>query len=61
MKSADEFYCAMGQLSQEMLQFTTPDSNKLIKVYTRIVQSTLELVTLYLVKNLDLVNTFEFA
>ena len=32
VKTADEFYSAMGELSQEMLQFTTPQSNHLIKV-----------------------------
>ena len=32
VKSADEFYCAMGQLSQEMLLFSITDSNRLIKV-----------------------------
>ena len=34
VKTADEFYCAMGQLSQEMLQFSVVDSNMLIKVCT---------------------------
>eukprot|EP00095_Tigriopus_kingsejongensis_P001322 maker-scaffold249_size238305-snap-gene-1.11 protein:Tk01322 transcript:maker-scaffold249_size238305-snap-gene-1.11-mRNA-1 annotation:"probable gpi-anchored adhesin-like protein pga55" len=29
--SADEFYCSMGQLSQEMLEFNKSDSNRLIK------------------------------
>ena len=32
VSTADEFYCAMGQLSQEMLEFSTEDSNRLIKV-----------------------------
>ena len=31
--SADEFYCVMGQLSQEMLDYKDSDSNKLIKVF----------------------------
>ena len=30
--TADEFYCVMGQLSQEMLEYQVSDSNKLIKV-----------------------------
>ena len=30
--TADEFYCVMGQLSQEMLDYKVSDSNKLIKV-----------------------------
>ena len=30
--TADEFYCAMGELSQEMLEFTTAQSDVLIKV-----------------------------
>ena len=30
--TADEFYCVMGQLSQEMLEYKLSDSNKLIKV-----------------------------
>ena len=30
--TADEFYCVMGQLSQEMLDYQASDSNKLIKV-----------------------------
>ena len=30
--SADEFYCIMGQLSQEMLDYKTEDTNRLIKV-----------------------------
>ena len=30
--TADEFYCVMGQLSQEMLDYKLSDSNKLIKV-----------------------------
>ena len=33
--SADEFYCVMGQLSQEMLDYKASDSNKLIKVFYR--------------------------
>ena len=31
--SADEFYSVMGQLSQEMLEYKTVDSNKLVKVF----------------------------
>ncbi len=31
--TADEFYCAMGQLSAEMMEFTKEDSDKLIKVF----------------------------
>ena len=31
--SADEFYCIMGQLSQEMLEYKTEDTNRLIKVH----------------------------
>lgn len=31
MPTADEFYCAMGQLSGEMLEFSKEDSDKLIK------------------------------
>ena len=30
--TADEFYCVMGQLSQEMLDYKISESNKLIKV-----------------------------
>ncbi len=33
MDTADEFYCAMGQLSAEMMEFTKEDSDKLIKVF----------------------------
>jgi len=36
VKTADEFYCAMGQLSQEMLQFSVVDSNMLIKTLVEI-------------------------
>ena len=32
VKTADEFYSAMGQFSQEMLTFSSTDSNRLIKV-----------------------------
>ena len=32
VQTADEFYCAMGQLSAEMMDFTKEDSDKLIKV-----------------------------
>ena len=31
--SADEFYCIMGQLSQEMLEYKIEDTNRLIKVH----------------------------
>ena len=30
--TADDFYCVMGQLSQEMLDYKVEDTNKLIKV-----------------------------
>ncbi len=32
VRTADEFYCAMGQLSAEMMSYTKQDSDKLIKV-----------------------------
>ena len=32
VRSADEFYCAMGQLSSEMLAYGVVDTNRLVKV-----------------------------